>query len=160
MYYVWLESQKGLSDVKFVQRALTPECDRKYTQAPGSRRSTYGADMFVAVSFPLGAIRTVAYTRILVSLPSFMRQKTYRHINWLKINKLPKCQHYNLFHLVQLLQDFLSSEVAFCLPLSPWPLWTFVLNSQMFVSLQHTLNVKRLTKWCIISNTNDLQCPT
>jgi len=160
MYYVWLEPQKGLPDVKFVRRALMPECDRKYTQAPGSLRTTNGADMSVAVSYSLGAIRTVAYTRLLVSLLSFMRQKPYRHINWLKIIKLSKCQRYNLFHIVELLQDFLSSEVAFCLPLSPWPFRTFVLNSQMFVSLQCTLNVERLMKWCIISKTNDLQCPT
>ena len=49
MYYVWLDSQKGLSDVKFVQRALTPECERKYTQAPGSLRTTDGADMSLAL---------------------------------------------------------------------------------------------------------------
>jgi hypothetical protein len=143
-----MDSQKGLSDVKFVQRALTPECERKHTQAPGSLRTINGADMFVDVTFPLGAIRTVVYTRLLVSLPSFMRQKTSRHINWLKINKLSKNQHYNLFNFIELLQDFLCSEVAFWL--SPWPLWTFVLNSQIFVSLQHTLNVERLMKWCII----------
>jgi len=156
MYYVWLEPQKGLPDVKFVRRALNPECDIQYIQAPGSLRTTNSADMFVAVSYPLGAIRTVPYTRLLVSLPSFMKQKTYRHINRLKINKLSKCQHSNLFHFVEHLQDVLSSKVVFSLLLSPWPLRIFVLNSQIFVSLQCTLNFERLKKWCIIYKNNDL----
>jgi hypothetical protein len=56
---------KGLPDIKLLRRALTPECDRKYTQASGSLRTTNGDDMFVAILYSLGAIRTVAYTRLL-----------------------------------------------------------------------------------------------
>lgn len=57
-------------DIKFLQRALTAECERNCTQAPGTynKRRRHVCSCLAT----LAAIRNVAFTGLLISLQPFM----------------------------------------------------------------------------------------